>query len=197
MRYRPRRACLGRDAIEPRGELGEQERACRIDQRPRPDRLPSKQHPVCEPLAVGEPELDHPGMRPDPQRRRDDVPAFALAGGTGHVACTDEIGLTAHRELRILRQGVDDETHARLERSADDLDILRMQRRRARTRVHFGFDGKNAQLRQRNPFAPSKDQGVELVRHAYTPESLEWPTIAQNRFALHQRKRPLVMIRNL
>src|SRR5512143_2020145 len=141
-------------AAKSRGPLSEEERAAGLDQRPALERGAAEQHAESHLVAIGERKLDRPGFIAELEQRGDDVALLDAASRVPHRALVDGPRLAGDLEGIALLHRLQDEAEPKRATAADGLDAIGMQRAGARAGVDLRLDGVDAEIGQRDPFAP-------------------------------------------
>lgn len=115
----------------------------RIDQKSAANRFATQQHSKSHRIARRERQLDGPLLAEQADLRQHDRPARFVPARTLHVAVFQQLGLRREFAPRGALKRVNLKPHVGDAAIVKGFKIERVQRRRARSRVDLGLDGRN------------------------------------------------------
>ena len=131
------------------------ERAAGVHQVPSPQGLAAQQHAKSHLITVGQRQFDGVARLADFQNRANYRAFFALSARVGNGAMINDQGNAFDLGRAAPLHRMEIEPNVRCTVLREGREPKGMQSRRSRTRIQFGFDLGDFQIRQPHPFAPT------------------------------------------
>ena len=140
------------------GALAEQIRGFRIDDQAPAHGGAPQQHAKLHRVAIGERQLDRPGVGAESYVCTDDVSQFAVSARVADPASVDHLGAALRDDVGTPLHGMETEPDVVAPAVPIGADLEGVERGGARPRVDLSLDRRDAEVREREPFAPTDSQ---------------------------------------